>query len=151
VRRETVFKATAHVSKDVIVVMPPGSERCHVDVRAVLIKDSADSTKYVRGEVKSREFRVQRIAKNQITGHGLSENIAWNFIVEISLKRDSEVLEREVLAINAASPSVLANGAMIIIKSHPVRAENAQTEFVTAKVTYSRCRWWRYDFPKNGV
>src|ERR1700724_3610649 len=55
--------------------------------------------------MKAGKLVIKRITKNHVRGHRRSEKVSRNFIKEITLEGNAEVLEREVLAINTASPA----------------------------------------------
>src|SRR5271156_2422945 len=92
--------------------------------------------------MKTGEFVIKRITKNHVRGHRRSEKVSRNFIKEIPLEGNAEILERKVLAINTASPGVVPNSRPVIVISPAVRAEKAKTELVTPEVTqWGRWRW----------
>jgi hypothetical protein len=100
--------------------------------------------------MKAGEFDVERIAKNHISGYRRSEKVSGNLVKKITLDCKADVLEREVLTVDTASPGVISNSASVIVIGPPVRPEKAEAEFIAAEVTYWNRWWWRNDLLRAG-
>src|ERR1700730_9474153 len=117
---KTVFETYAAVSKNFIVRIsaiqfPCVTHRSDPGERIVLVKYSAYSAKRVGRKMKTGELDIQRITDNHISGDRRSKKISWNLVKKVALDSEANVLQREVLTVDAASPGVISNCTIIIV------------------------------------
>ena len=120
-RRETVFKTCAGIAKNFIVRVSTMqtvliSEGGEPGERIIFVKYSTHSAKGIGREMQAGEFGIEGIAKNHVSGNRRSEKVTWNLVKKITLDGKAEILEREILTVNTASPGVISNGAGITVK-----------------------------------
>ncbi len=123
--RKAVFKTCAGIPENFviristiqIVGISKGSDSSE---RVVGVKQATNSAKRIRRKMKAGEFDIERIPKNHISGYGRSEKVSWNLIKKVTLDGKTKIWEQEVLTIDAASPSMISNGAGIIVERRPV-------------------------------
>src|ERR1700740_166827 len=86
-------------------------------------------------------FEIKRVTQNHISGHRRSEKITRHLVKEISVDREAQISQQEVLTVNTSSPGVVSDRTHVVVARLIVSRKKSDNEYVCPKISFLwRCR-----------